>query len=307
MSIQPTALTNERPIIQPLTPQPSEFTPRAVGRDTIRPEKPIPAAASDTFESGSDHDIDGRHNAHLRRAAAQRQAASIAHELIDAPTHQAPPQLTPVSALPTPAPVATPPATKPETTAGQSTDRPDAVAPTSAEQEASEAASRTFTRDDINRIQSIFGARTGDERFDAGLDANGDGVINGVDLARVLNGLTASTPANAPKAADSMTREELLNGLLKAFGKTTSAGDANSVFDLSGDGRIDGADLARALNRPATPTSENGGNEPAASVRTIMHAFGAQTGDNLFSRSLDLNGDGVINGVDLARLLNGDG
>jgi len=180
----------------------------------------------------------------------------------------------------------------------------------------------TLTRADIPRIEAALGARLGDARYDAALDATGDGVINGMDITFALN-RPAPTPVDGtpdpkpgpeptpaqgptPRSADAMTRAELVQGILRTFGRTVGAGDPDAVYDLSGDGRISGLDLSFALNRAARPAAPSeGADGPRPSIRAITEAYGARAGRPGYASTLDLNGDGVINGMDITRLLNG--
>lgn len=118
-----------------------------------------------------------------------------------------------------------------------------------------------------------------------------------------------ATPATAAsestRTADQMTRTELIDGVLRVFGGSFDADHADAVYDLDGNGHVDGKDLLIALNRPeSVPTAEDAGDGPTPSVATIREGFGAKSGDAGFAASLDLNGDGIINGTDLLHFLN---
>lgn len=115
------------------------------------------------------------------------------------------------------------------------------------------------------------------------------------------------TPAAAEsrRTADQMTRTELIEGVLRVFGNTFDADHADAVYDLDGNGRVDGSDLLIALNRSEeAPAAEDPGAGPTPSVATIREAFGAKAGDAGYAATLDLNGDGTINGTDLLHFLN---
>ncbi len=111
--------------------------------------------------------------------------------------------------------------------------------------------------------------------------------------------------AEARRTADQMTRTELIEGVLRVFGNTLDADHADAVYDLDGNGRVDGTDLLIALNRSEqAPAAEEPGAGPTPSLATIREAFGAKAGDAGYAATLDLNGDGIINGTDLLHFLN---
>lgn len=61
-----------------------------------------------------------------------------------------------------------------------------------AEPQPAEARPTTYTQDDINNLQEIFGAVQGDEAFDGSMDMNGDGKIDVDDLNHMLSNIEES-------------------------------------------------------------------------------------------------------------------
>ncbi len=97
-------------------------------------------------------------------------------------------------------------------------------------------------------IYKAFGAQEGEERFDAGLDLDGDGKIGSADLAQLLGRVnpqgseTASGPRPSFDAGD-------LKTLLSIWGARSGQERFDSGYDFDGDGVIGSADLAQLLGR----------------------------------------------------------
>lgn len=162
---------------------------------------------------------------------------------------------------------------------------------------------QTFTSADRDRLLSLFGSTQGDKGFDSTLDLNGDGSINGADLASLLVNLSNSTKSSGPESAK-QTPGQILQGILKTFGAQIGKNDSNSIYDVNGDGLINGADLAQSLVNGGQQTGST--NSDAAStpgLKALLSAFGSVAGDSSFSRALDVTSDGQINGADLAQFL----
>jgi len=307
MNLSPVNTLAQHPIIT----TPSNGHPGNVRRRIpAAAEAPVTPTAPTAARVGAARPVERATLAPLERIAAPRRAALVARASGNASVG---------------VDVSTPAVKAPVLLRGVNRSAPVGVKPTAATttQELAPPAHTNpprLTRDDIPRIESAFNTRVGDDRFDAALDLSGDGVINGMDISFILNAPDTAAPAVEPPAvepsavapppaesrsADVMTRAELVDGVLKAFGRSVGANDINSVYDLSGDGVINGLDLAFALNRDATaPKVSESGNGPTPSVRTITEAYGARQGQAGYARTLDLNGDGVVNGGDISWLLN---
>lgn len=114
------------------------------------------------------------------------------------------------------------------------------------------ATTPVFTRKDVERLTSAFGAATGDERFNAALDFNGDGVLNTHDLARLLARLDEPGESQGATPSESPTltyTEKHIQALRESFGAVTGDDAFDSQLDLNNDGVLNTRDLAALLAR----------------------------------------------------------
>lgn len=323
MSIPPIQNNPAGPIIR--TPFDQESRRAA---DVLPPQQkqrlvPQLLAPADSFEPASPASPEVQPNAQLRRVAAQQQATYLAppapspaetsgvltdDTLIShvAPTPPAPP------ANPTPLPgVIETPVDSPEVVPfAPSQGEPGPEAPTETPTE-TPSKSRTFNADDLSNLQSLFGKKAGQKGFDAQYDLNGDGVINGADLANLLARFErpSAQPADTPPAPApepiKLTSQQLLDGVLKHLGAKVQGDEG--IYDVNGDGAINGADIAQVLAQwnqsPAAKTEQSSPASQSRMLNALMSSLGSVAGDGVFSQSLDFNGDGTINGADLAHYL----
>lgn len=197
----------------------------------------------------------------------------------------------------------------------QSTNAPDTKAATAS---TDSAAGPTPTDDPVNQLMAAWG------KNDPDWDLNGDGTVDGADLAELIGKIAANTgetngpaagpatEATAPTTVDDPAKAQpTVDSLLKAWGTDDAA------HDLNGDGQVDGTDLSILLgdmnhssketptnDKPVTPTDD-------AATPTVAADDGQSkpTIDGLMSKwgtddpEFDFNGDGVVDGADLAILL----
>lgn len=311
MSIPPIQTGQTGPIIRGTDGQESRRAALQAEPQPQRTGAASTASAPDSFEPSSVNVIDARSSAHLRRVAAQQQAPVLApiqpptpqgtNGLIEAEFHTPPPPNRPA-----PPTDATPDPVPPSLTPDAAPDSPqplpsDGVPRTPTDPDTPV----TFANRDIARLVAAFGLTKGEDGFVVDLDFNGDGVINGVDLANLLNNLN---PSGSTKPADVAPTgpQSLVEGVLEAFGSSLKEGGPNSAYDLNGDGVIDGRDLAAALAQARSGDSDpvkSGESGNGATLKSLLAAFGKSEGQKGFAGQVDLNGDGVVNGADLAQYL----
>jgi len=117
------------------------------------------------------------------------------------------------------------------------------------ERDAGEAPSDTGPVDKA-AVLAAWGAREGDERYDAALDVDGDGVIGSADLAHTLGAWrdgSTSAEGGGPVKSAAEAREEAIQELLKAWGAKFGRSGFDAKHDLDGNGVIGSADLAQLL------------------------------------------------------------
>lgn len=113
--------------------------------------------------------------------------------------------------------------------------------------------------------------------------------------------LAAASSATPP--AFTLKDVELLKG---AFGSAAGDGRFNSAYDLDGNGVINTQDLVSLLGRIAPDEAPAPTPPPTFTqkdVELLKNAFGSAAGDDRFSSTYDLDGNGTINTLDLVKLL----
>ncbi len=317
MSIPPIQTGQTSPIIRGAGDQESRrvaHQPQAAGSPGL---KAAAVSTKDVFEQSVPGAVDAQKNAQLRRVAAQRQAPAP----VQAQPSQTPLQFTGqiepgTVGIPLPT---NPPATQPDSTpdpvppslvpppAPDSTqpvpNTPDEVEP----QDEPLGPPKSALDQNLDRLKAAFGLTKGQRGFEANLDLNADGVINGADIANLLAQSNSSQPVQPVEVAPAKP-QAVTEGVLNAFGQAVKEGGPNSSYDLNGDGVIDGRDLAQALAQARTAAAEasdSGETKNGPTLEALLSAFGRTTGQKGFSHQVDLNGDGAINGADLAQYLAG--
>jgi len=108
-------------------------------------------------------------------------------------------------------------------------------------------------------------------------------------------------PGTLPDPAEPapLTPEDY-DGLVEAWGSRTGEEAFDGRFDLSGDGRIDGADLGLFLLQVGGPVRQR---FDQSDLQGLVDSFGAQSGDDRFRSEYDLNSDGRIDNDDLHEML----
>ncbi len=160
-------------------------------------------------------------------------------------------------------------------------------------------------------ILDAWGAREGEDGFDARLDLDGDGVIGSSDLASLLGGQQVEGPPTArgdeqPSGTGPVDRAAILD----AWGAREGDARYDPSLDLDSDGVIGASDLAETLGRyrdesgaetdPPGPSAEE---QRRAAIDELLRSWGARFGQSGFNPQHDLNGDNVIGAADLANLL----
>ncbi len=162
----------------------------------------------------------------------------------------------------------------------------------------------------LGQLKEAFLSFSSASNFNARVDFNGDGRINFSDMAALKAGLQ-STPVDTGPVADDPVADDpaepvTLQTIRDAFLSVEGDDTFNIAADLTGDGRVNFADLAALRASEATPAVDDGPviDEPAqpATLQTVRDAFLSSDGDDNFNAAADLNGDGRINFADLAAL-----
>ncbi|TVQ30656.1 MAG: hypothetical protein EA376_12430 [Phycisphaeraceae bacterium] len=170
----------------------------------------------------------------------------------------------------------------------------------------------------ISELRSMWGARTGSERYDPRYDLDGDGVIGSGDLAALLGGAsppTLSDPlsespgdGNNPENPETVIADASfdLKSLLDAFGRRAGEPGFDARLDLNGDGVISSADLAALLGGQRQDAEEQDGTDPVktpfslAELGDLRSLLGKRLGMAGYNPRLDLDADGLLSVKDLA-------
>lgn len=131
-------------------------------------------------------------------------------------------------------------------------------------------------------LQSLLGAWGS---ADPDWDFNADGVVDGQDLGIYLEGGIPADSDQSDQPVEAMTVE----GFMAAWGSS------DAMYDLNGDGTVDGQDLGQYLEEQMQSTAD------PSQLDRFMKAWGSDNPD------FDFNGDGVVDGTDLGIMLENSG
>lgn len=144
----------------------------------------------------------------------------------------------------------------------------------------------------VASILKSFGARSGDEGFNAALDVNGDGVINFSDLNAAVSAASVTPPTGGPSPIETPAGVPAPQGL--------GADAADEVAPT----------IAQATGAPVAPSIPDDANTPDEprvytldDIELALGAFGTAEGEDGFNIDFDFDGDGRINFGDLNELL----
>jgi len=150
----------------------------------------------------------------------------------------------------------------------------------------------------IDALKAAFGAKQGEDGYQAEYDIDGNGVIDLKDLLAKLSEVKQSSAATEPEPT--YTGADL-DALLAAFGSKSGDEGFDASADLDGDGVVGLPDLLAMLKQMEAPASDASGGDDL--VQKVIDSMGLKRGEAGFIGEADLNADGQVTPNDVTKLV----